>query len=171
MEQQQQQPQASTSNFIAERNPLMHDMLKFSPFFLLMCSLTPSASTSSSSTPRKRKESETSDALPSPQAEAGSSSSTPKKRKLSAAENIKSPQSTPQKSTFDRPPSMAYVDDLEALQCTLRYRFKDVQILENALTFKSEGTSSFERLEFLGDGILGNLIETFRFQHFENLKL
>ena len=64
---------------------------------------------------------------------------------------------------------MAYVDDLEALQCTLRYRFKDVQILENALTFKSEGTSSFERLEFLGDGILGNLIET-SFSAFRKLK-
>ena len=90
--------------------------------------------------------------------------STPKRRKLCATpEHTASPQSAPQKTTFDRPPSMAYLDDLEELQRTLRYMFQDVQILQHALTFDSEGTNSFERLEFLGDGTLGNSLKLFIF--------
>ena len=56
-------------------------------------------------------------------------------------------------------------DWLERLQVSLRYRFRDPTLLETALTHRSRvyeqgagASSSYERLEFLGDALLGLLV-------------
>lgn len=47
---------------------------------------------------------------------------------------------------------------LDKLQHALGYRFDDVELLKRALSHRSSGPSHNERLEFLGDAILGYLI-------------
>jgi ribonuclease III len=42
-----------------------------------------------------------------------------------------------------------------ALEKRLGHRFKDARLLEQALTHRSHGVDNNERLEFLGDGVLG----------------
>jgi ribonuclease-3 len=42
-----------------------------------------------------------------------------------------------------------------ALEKRLGHRFADPRLLEQALTHRSRGTDNYERLEFLGDGVLG----------------
>jgi ribonuclease-3 len=42
-----------------------------------------------------------------------------------------------------------------ALEKRLGYRFNDLRLLEQALTHRSRGAENYERLEFLGDGVLG----------------
>ncbi len=56
-------------------------------------------------------------------------------------------------------------DWVERLQVSLRYRFRDPTLLETALTHRSrvyeqgsDAGSSYERLEFLGDALLGMLV-------------
>ena len=56
-------------------------------------------------------------------------------------------------------------DWLECLQVSLRYRFRDPTLLETALTHRSrvyeqgsDAGSSYERLEFLGDALLGFVV-------------
>jgi len=56
-------------------------------------------------------------------------------------------------------------DNLDALQKSLGYKFKDESLLRRALTHKSTNTSKvaskrkdYERLEFLGDRVLGLII-------------
>ena len=44
---------------------------------------------------------------------------------------------------------------LDRLQRALAYQFKDVALLNQALTHRSKGSTNNERLEFLGDSILG----------------
>ena len=44
---------------------------------------------------------------------------------------------------------------LERLQRQLNYTFQDESLLINALTHRSAGSRNNERLEFLGDSILG----------------
>lgn len=48
--------------------------------------------------------------------------------------------------------------DLRKLERRLGYQFNDVVLLEQALTHKSHGTPNNERLEFLGDAVLGYVI-------------
>jgi ribonuclease-3 len=52
----------------------------------------------------------------------------------------------------------------ESLEKLLGYRFQDAQLLQQALTHRSAGSRNNERLEFLGDAILGSVIaaELFR---------
>ncbi len=47
---------------------------------------------------------------------------------------------------------------LDRLQARLRYRFQDPALLEQALTHKSHSRPHNERLEFLGDAVLGYVI-------------
>ena len=47
---------------------------------------------------------------------------------------------------------------LNDLQRTIDYSFKDVSLLENALTHRSKGSRNNERLEFLGDALLGFVV-------------
>jgi ribonuclease-3 len=42
-----------------------------------------------------------------------------------------------------------------ALETRLGHRFADARLLEQALTHRSRGADNYERLEFLGDGVLG----------------
>ncbi|MGA1841185.1 MAG: ribonuclease III [bacterium] len=69
---------------------------------------------------------------------------------------------------------MEECDNLEELQSRLGYVFKDISLLENALTHKSyineapdkEKIKDNERLEFLGDAVLGLVISDFLIKKF-----
>ncbi len=50
------------------------------------------------------------------------------------------------------------MDKLARLMERLDYHFKDEQLLQNALSHRSVGLNNNERLEFLGDAVLGFLI-------------
>lgn len=56
--------------------------------------------------------------------------------------------------------------NLDALQLKLGYQFKDLGLLKLALTHRSKGSQNYERLEFLGDAILGFVIAERLFQKF-----
>ncbi len=56
---------------------------------------------------------------------------------------------------------------MERLQRRLAYRFKDAGLLERALTHRSAGPVHNERLEFLGDAILGFETADYLFRHAE----
>jgi ribonuclease-3 len=73
--------------------------------------------------------------------------------------------------------SSSIVDSLAEFQERLRYRFRDTQLLERSLTHKSftnerrdSPSSNNERLEFLGDTVLGFLIGELIFRSFPNLQ-
>lgn len=51
-------------------------------------------------------------------------------------------------------------DDLAALQQRLGYRFQDIRLLQRALTHRSFSSDHNERLEFLGDSVLGLAISS-----------
>ena len=57
---------------------------------------------------------------------------------------------------------------LERLQRALDYRFTDATLLELALSHRSVGASNNERLEFLGDAILGGAIAEALYLRFPN---
>ena len=44
---------------------------------------------------------------------------------------------------------------IEQLIRSIDYQFKDINLLTLALTHRSKGSANYERLEFLGDSILG----------------
>jgi ribonuclease III len=50
------------------------------------------------------------------------------------------------------------MNDLSKLQQQLNYTFKDISLLKRALTHKSYARANYERLEFVGDGVLGYVI-------------
>jgi len=58
--------------------------------------------------------------------------------------------------------------NLSSLQSELGYFFKDITLLKTALTHRSskKGEVSNERLEFLGDSILGMVVSHFLYQNF-----
>ena len=47
---------------------------------------------------------------------------------------------------------------MEKLQQKIHYQFKDISLLKLALTHRSMGKNNNERLEFLGDSVLGSVI-------------
>jgi ribonuclease-3 len=62
-------------------------------------------------------------------------------------------------------------EDLDLLQDSLGYRFRDPALLEAALTHRShsheragEGSANYERLEFLGDALLGFIVGDWLFR-------
>ena len=55
---------------------------------------------------------------------------------------------------------------LEKLQQTIAYNFNDTLLLENALTHRSKGSKNNERLEFLGDAILGFVVADILYSKF-----
>jgi len=55
---------------------------------------------------------------------------------------------------------------LEALQSRLGYRFADPALLARAVTHRSVGVDHNERLEFLGDAVLGLAISSLLFERF-----
>lgn len=55
------------------------------------------------------------------------------------------------------------------LQTKLNYFFKDQSLLQQALTHRSYGKVNNERLEFLGDSVLGYVIANYLYQQHPNL--
>ena len=55
------------------------------------------------------------------------------------------------------------------MQKRLGYRFRELRLLEQALTHRSHGTPNNERLEFLGDGVLGCAIAEALYTRFPDL--
>tara|TARA_R110002110_G_scaffold404606_1_gene623070 strand:- start:79578 stop:80255 length:678 start_codon:yes stop_codon:yes gene_type:complete len=56
-------------------------------------------------------------------------------------------------------------DKLKQLQTRINYSFNDVSLLKKALTHKSAGVHNNERLEFLGDSIVGFVVADLLFHH------
>ena len=50
------------------------------------------------------------------------------------------------------------MNPLEHLERRLGYSFNDQGLLTRALTHRSQGAKNYERLEFLGDALLGVVI-------------
>jgi ribonuclease-3 len=57
-------------------------------------------------------------------------------------------------------------DSLDRLEKQLGYHFKDQKLLHQALCHRSVGSTHYERLEFLGDSILGFIIANELYQKF-----
>lgn len=58
------------------------------------------------------------------------------------------------------------IRSLDALGRALGYRFNNPELLEAAVTHRSAGSRNNERLEFLGDAVLGYIIAEWLFEHF-----
>ena len=56
--------------------------------------------------------------------------------------------------------------ELTSLQDQLGYNFKDTTLLRTALTHRSAASSNNERMEFLGDAVLGYIISSELYQRF-----
>jgi ribonuclease-3 len=61
------------------------------------------------------------------------------------------------------------MDKLGALMRKLDYQFKQKDLLQVALTHRSRGANNYERLEFLGDSILGFVIADWLYHAFPDL--
>ena len=57
----------------------------------------------------------------------------------------------------------------EAVERRLAYQFRDASLLRQALTHRSHGTPNYERLEFLGDGLLNFVIARLLYEQFSKL--
>lgn len=58
------------------------------------------------------------------------------------------------------------IRSLGGLGRALHYQFQDSQLLESAVTHRSAGSNNNERLEFLGDAVLGYVIAEWLFERF-----
>ncbi len=61
------------------------------------------------------------------------------------------------------------MSNLERLQATLEYSFEDPSLLRLALTHRSRGARNYERLEFLGDSILGFVVADWLYHNYADL--
>ncbi len=61
-------------------------------------------------------------------------------------------------------------DKLKAIATRLRHEFNNLDLLEQALTHRSAGSMNNERLEFLGDAILGYAISSELYRRHPNAK-
>jgi len=61
------------------------------------------------------------------------------------------------------------LDKLVGLMRKLDHEFADVSILRLALTHRSKGSNNYERLEFLGDSILGFVVADWLYKHYPKL--
>ena len=61
------------------------------------------------------------------------------------------------------------MDKTAALMRELSYQFNDESLLILALTHRSKGSKNYERLEFLGDSILGFVVAHWLFDEFEDI--
>jgi len=60
-------------------------------------------------------------------------------------------------------------EELDVLQARLGYRFRDETLLQRALRHPSSGGPSYQRLEFLGDAVLGHAVALMLFERFPDL--
>ncbi len=58
---------------------------------------------------------------------------------------------------------------MDKLQQKINYQFKDIALLKLALTHRSMGKNNNERLEFLGDSILGLVISRELYKRFDHV--
>lgn len=63
-------------------------------------------------------------------------------------------------------PNTASIDPFVKLQRLIDYQFNDVSLLKQALTHKSAHRQHNERLEFLGDAVLGMIVGEHLFKAF-----
>jgi ribonuclease-3 len=61
------------------------------------------------------------------------------------------------------------MDEYEYIYSRVHYRFSDPQLLKKALTHRSRSAANYERLEFLGDSILGFIIAEWLYYRFPEL--
>jgi len=61
------------------------------------------------------------------------------------------------------------MDKLPTLMRKMGYEFNDLSLLKLALTHRSKGAENYERLEFLGDSILGFVIAEWLYSAYPNL--
>lgn len=61
------------------------------------------------------------------------------------------------------------MDRLAQLMRNMDYQFKEQGLLCRALTHRSKGSKNYERLEFLGDSILGFVVAEWLYQNFPDL--
>lgn len=61
------------------------------------------------------------------------------------------------------------MDKITALMRKLDYSFKDHSLLQLALTHRSKGARNYERIEFLGDSILGFVVADWLYKNFPDL--
>ena len=59
--------------------------------------------------------------------------------------------------------------DLKILEKSIKYKFKDIALLELAMTHRSHSGKNNERLEFLGDSILNFIVADLLFNKFSDL--
>ena len=65
--------------------------------------------------------------------------------------------------------SIAPNSSLNGLQQRLQYQFKDLDLLKRAVTHRSFSSDHNERLEFLGDSVLGVAIATMLYERLRDL--
>ena len=61
-------------------------------------------------------------------------------------------------------------DSLQALQRGIGYQFNDQNLLQQALTHKSHSKPNNERLEFMGDAVLGYLVGNMLYRHYPHVQ-
>ena len=59
--------------------------------------------------------------------------------------------------------------NLDSLMRVLHHQFDDVGLLKLALTHRSKGSKNYERLEFLGDSILGFVVADWLYANYPQL--
>ena len=64
----------------------------------------------------------------------------------------------------------ARADNFAALQCSIGYQFSDLGLLRQALTHKSHSKTNNERLEFVGDAVLGYLVGSMLFRNYPHVQ-
>jgi ribonuclease-3 len=62
-----------------------------------------------------------------------------------------------------------FLNKPDALMRKLDYEFSDKSLLTLALTHRSKGSTNYERLEFLGDSILGFVVADWLYHHYPKL--
>lgn len=72
-------------------------------------------------------------------------------------------------STSSRPPGSEGSLELERLSDSIGYRFKNAELLRQALTHRSHSQAHNERLEFLGDSVVGCAIALALYRQFPDL--
>jgi ribonuclease-3 len=65
---------------------------------------------------------------------------------------------------------MAGNNNFQQLQQRIQYQFNDVELLKLALSHRSFASNNNERLEFLGDAILGLVVTDFLYQKFDQVR-
>jgi len=71
-------------------------------------------------------------------------------------------------STLNRMPKPLDPEALETLQQRIGYHFQDIDLLRRALTHRSASGEHMERLEFLGDAVLGLTVAEYLHDRFLN---